>query len=85
MRIVTLLNRMHPLKGFVYEDVDCISDREGEKPDVLTVRLREDRRRRGRCGKCGKPGPCHDHLTTWAFRFVPLWAYRFSCTTPHGG
>ena len=73
MRIATLLNRMHPLKGFVYGPVDFDANGKGEKPDVIKVKLREDRRMRGRCGKCGKPGPCHDHLPERAFRFVPLW------------
>ncbi|MDR0361535.1 MAG: hypothetical protein LBJ46_02445 [Planctomycetota bacterium] len=58
MRIVTLLNQMHPLKGFVYGSVDFGANRKDEKPEVIKVNLQEDRRMRGRSGKRGKPGPC---------------------------
>ncbi len=74
MRIVTLLNTMYPLKGFVYGHVDIEPGDPGEKPLLIRVELREDRRIRGRCGQCGASGPCYDHLKRRAYDFVPLWS-----------
>ena len=74
MRIVTLLNTLHPLKGFVYGKVDCEQGGKGEKPMLIRVELREDRRKQGLCGRCGTPGPCYDHLRHRAFDFIPLWS-----------
>ena len=73
MRIVTVLNVMNPLKGFVYDKVDYEGEK-GEKPALIKVEVREDKRIRGRCGKCGEPGPCYDHLPRRAYEFVPLWS-----------
>lgn len=74
MRIVTLLNTMYPLKGFVYGKVDVEPGGKDEKPMLIRVEVREDRRRRGRCGQCGVPGPCYDHLKRRPYDFVPLWS-----------
>lgn len=74
MRISTLLKMLHPIKGFVYDSVDYEPGGPGEKPVLIKVEVREDRRIRGRCGKCGEPGPCYDHLPRRPFQFVPLWS-----------
>lgn len=74
MRIVTLLNTLYPLKGFVYGHVDIEPGDPGEKPLLIRVELREDRRIRGRCGQCGASGACYDHLKRRAYDFVPLWS-----------
>ena len=73
MRIATLLKALHPLKGFVYAKVDYDGEK-GEKPILIKVEIREDKRRKGRCGECGEPGPCYDHMPRRAYEFVPLWS-----------
>jgi transposase len=65
---------MYPLKGFVYGKVEVEPGGKGEKPMLVRVEMREDRRIQGRCGKCGAPGPCYDHLKRRPYDFVPLWS-----------
>jgi transposase len=71
MLIKTVLNYVHPVKGFVYEKirlVDC-----GVK-QILEVGVRPRQGSQGYCSGCGRRGPTYDHLATRRFSFVPLWA-----------
>jgi transposase len=67
MLVKTLLNRVHKVKGFVYENVHF-------RGDVLEVDVRARRRSRAFCSGCGRRGPTYDHLMPRRFAFVPLWA-----------
>ncbi len=69
MQLKTILNYVHPIKGFVYESVKW--DAPGSEI-LATVRSRKNSR--GVCSGCGKPGPTYDHRALRRFRFVPLWA-----------
>jgi len=74
MRIVNLLRKRYPLKGFVYERAELMSAGPACLPEHLRVYLRENARMPGRCGQCGQPGPCYDHLEERSFEMVPLWS-----------
>jgi len=67
----TLLNRMHPLKGFVYTEV-----KESEFVDeVIEVSIRPRKGSQGCCGQCGRVGPAYDHLAERRWRFIPVWGW----------
>lgn len=66
MRLKTVLNRVHPVKGFVYEKARW-------HEDEIQVTLRPRRRSRPVCAGCGRRGPGYDTLPARRFVFVPLW------------
>jgi transposase len=69
VQLKTVLNRVHPIKGFVYEKV-------GFADDAIEVQVRPRERSRAYCCGCGRRGPTYDHLPQRRFAFVPLWAIR---------
>lgn len=74
MLIKTLLNRVHPVKGFVYQKVQWVVD--PNRPDgfELAVTLRPRRGSRGVCSSCGQRGRVYDTPSpARRFEFVPLW------------
>lgn len=73
MLIQTLLNRVHPVKGFVYKNVTYQEAPMAE----LTAKIVPRKNSRGRCYKCGRRCPGYDRLPERRFKFVPLWNIRF--------
>jgi transposase len=73
MQLKTLLNRVHPVKGFVYEKEEAVEDDSAPNGIRLEVELRARRGSRGICSCCGKPGAAYDRLPERRFDFVPLW------------
>jgi transposase len=73
MQLKTLLNRVHPVKGFVYVKVQIVEDRQEPNGIRLTVHIRPRRRSRGICAGCGRRAPSYDRLDERRFAFVPLW------------
>ena len=67
MRIKTVLNRVHKVKGFVYEKIRFNADQ-------IEVEIRPRKGSRPICSGCGRPGPGYDTLPQRRFAFVPLWA-----------
>lgn len=72
LQVKTLLNQVHPLKGFVYDDVRLVQVDAQPAPWVEAT-VRERRGTAPLCGTCGKPGTCYDHQPQRQFGFVPLW------------
>jgi transposase len=66
MRLKTVLNRVHPVKGFVYEKARF-------QGDEIEITVRPHRRSRPVCAGCGRRGPGYDTLPVRRFEFVPLW------------
>lgn len=66
MRLKTVLNRVHPVKGFVYEKARLVADE-------IEITVRPHRRSRPVCAGCGRRGPGYDTLPVRRFEFVPLW------------
>lgn len=64
MRVTTLLNRVHKVKGFVYEKARF------DQNDI-EVTVRPHRRSRPFCSGCGRRGPGYDTLPARRFAFVP--------------
>jgi transposase len=73
MQIKTLLNRVHPVKGFVYWRVRKLPDKLASNGMRIEVDVRERGGSRAVCSGCGKKGPAYDRLPARRFEFVPLW------------
>lgn len=73
MLLKTLLNRVHPVKGFVYEKDELVEDAGAANGVRLEATLRARTGSRGFCSGCGKAGPAYDRLGERRFDFVPLW------------
>jgi transposase len=67
MQLKTILNRVHPIKGFVYGKIRFAGD-------SIEVEVRPRKRSRAFCSRCGRRGPTYDHQGVRQFAFVPLWA-----------
>ena len=72
MRIKTLLNRVQPVKGFVYDKVELVPDLSQPDDVRLDVTMRARRGSRGVCSSCGRRGPTYDTLPARRFDFVPI-------------
>jgi transposase len=70
LQLKTVLNRVHPLKGFVYADVRLV---EGKRAPYIEATVRERRGAKATCSGCGTKGASYDHLHQRRFLFVPLW------------
>jgi transposase len=66
MHIKTVLNRIHKIKGFVYEKVHF-------RGDHLEVQVRPRKGSKPICSGCEQAGPGYDTLDERYFKFVPLW------------
>ena len=67
MQVKTVLNRVHKIKGFVYEKVRFVGGH-------IEVGVRPRKGSRPICSGCGQRGPGYDTLDERHFKFVPLWA-----------
>ncbi len=73
MQVKTLLNRVCPVKGFVYQRPRMV-ERVGAPNGVgIDVELKPRRGSRGFCSGCAKRGRTYDTLRERRFGFVPLW------------
>jgi transposase len=73
MQVKTLLNRVHPVKGFVYEKIQTVPDKLAPNGMRIEAQVRERGGSRAICSGCGKKGPAYDRLAERRFAFVPLW------------
>jgi transposase len=73
MQVKTVLNRVHKVKGFVYEKVRFSGD-------TIEIDVRPRRRSRAYCAGCGRRRPSYDRLPVRRFAFVPLWGINVFLT-----
>jgi transposase len=73
MLLKTLLNRVHPVKGFVYERDRLVPDLTQPNGVRIEADLRPRQGSRGRCSGCGRRGPTYDTQPARRFELVPLW------------
>ena len=66
MQIKTILNRVHPIKSFVYGHARWTEDGKG-----IEVEIQARANSRPACSQCGRKGPGYDTLPTRRFQFVP--------------
>jgi transposase len=77
MHLKSILNRVEPLKSFVYREqrlVEC----PGVQP-FLEVHVETRANGRTICSGCGKKRPGYDRLATGRFKVVPLWNMAVFC------
>jgi transposase len=70
MQVKSILNRVQPQRGFVYDQI-CWRNQGGRT--ALDIKIRPRRNSRPLCSGCGRPGPGYDVLTERRFEFIPLW------------
>jgi transposase len=71
MQLQSILRRVQPLPGFVYDRVELHKRRSGAME--VEVRVRPRAGSRAVCGNCGQKRPGYDTLDVRQFAFVPLW------------
>src|SRR5262249_48364261 len=69
LQLKKVLNRVHPLKGFVYADLRLV---EGKRAPYIEATVQERRGAKATCSGGGTKGTCYDHLHQRPFLFVPL-------------
>jgi transposase len=75
MLLKTLLNRVHPCKGFVY-DVVRLNERDDESFEIEAI-IRPRKNSAPICSQCDRPGRIYDTRAQRRFAFVPLWGIAF--------
>lgn len=79
LALKTLLNRVEPLKGFVYESSRISPAGDARRGGLLAraprleICLRAHQSQLGKCSQCLWPAPGYDRLAQRSFQFVPLW------------
>jgi len=73
MLMKTLLNRVHPVKGFVYDGDRLIRDTGAVNGARIEADVRPRKGSRGVCSGWGKRGRTYDTQPARRFGFVPLW------------
>jgi len=70
MELITILDRCHHHRGFVYE-----TDRFSSDGKTVEIRVRPRRGTAAVCSACHQPAPGYDHLSERRFEFIPLWGF----------
>jgi len=73
MQFKTLLNRVHSVKGFVYDKDTLIEAPTQVNGCRIEAHLRPRKHSPGICSGCGERGPTYDTQEERRFDFVPLW------------
>ena len=72
MLIQTILNKIHPLKSFVYKKVEFIASSESSRAK-LEVHIIPRSNSRPICSCCQTKGSCYDTQNKREFDFIPFW------------
>jgi transposase len=70
MELLTILNRCHHLRGFVYQHARFSADKKS-----IEVVVRPRRGSVAICSRCHQPAPGYDQLGERGFEFIPLWGF----------
>jgi transposase len=70
MRLLNILHRLYPHKGYIY-GTPVVSEHDSRQ--AIRVPLRPRKGSRPICSGCGERGPGYDQLAERSFQFVPLW------------
>lgn len=77
MLIQTILNKVFPLKSFIYKKVDYIAATSSGNPK-LNVHLIPRLNSRPICSCCKTKGPCYDTQKSREYEFIPFWGISVS-------
>src|SRR5260370_9150385 len=70
MELITILNRWHRFRGFVYHQARFTSDHKS-----IEISVRPRKRSAAVCSRCHQPAPGYDQLPERRFEFIPLWGF----------
>lgn len=70
MELITILNRCHRFRGFVYHRARFTSDHKSIESSV-----RPRKRSAAICSTCHQSAPGYDQLPERRFEFIPLWGF----------
>jgi len=76
MELITILNRCHRFRGFVYQHAHFSADKKS-----IEVAVRPRKGSAAVCSRCHLPAPGYDQLAERRFEFIPLWGFLVGCTT----
>jgi transposase len=77
MELITILNRCHRFRGFVYQHAHFGADK---KSIEVAVRPREGSA--AVCSRCHLPAPGYGQLAERRFEFIPLWGFALKHIVP---
>jgi transposase len=70
MELITILNRCHRFRGYVYHQARFTSDHKS-----IEISVRPRKRSAAICSRCHRPAPGYDQLPERRFEFIPLWGF----------
>jgi transposase len=70
MELITILNRCHRFRGFVYQHAHFSADKKS-----IEVAVRPRQGSAAVCSRCHLPAPGYDQLAERRFEFIPLWGF----------
>jgi len=70
MELITVLNRCHHFRGFVYENARFSPDNSS-----IEVLVRPRKGSTAICSRCHHAAPGYDQLAERRFEFIPLWEF----------
>src|ERR1044071_5639520 len=70
MELITILNRCHRFRGFVYQHAYFSADKKS-----IEVAVRPRKGSAAICSRCHLPAPGYVHLVERRFEFIPLWGF----------
>ena len=73
MELITILNRCHHFRGFVYEHARFSADQKS-----IEVAIRPRKGAKAICSRCHQPAHDYDQLAERRFEFIPQWGFSAS-------
>src|SRR6185503_7225798 len=70
MELITILNRCHRFRGFVYQHAYFSADKKS-----IEVAVRPRKGSTAVCSRCHLPAPGYDQLAERRFEFIPMWGF----------
>ena len=70
MELITILNRCHRFRDFVYQHAHLGADKKS-----IEVAVRPRKGSAAVCSRCHLPAPGYDQLAERRFEFIPLWGF----------
>ena len=70
MELITILNRCHRFRGFIYQHAHFSADKKS-----IEVAVRPRKGSAAVCSRCHLSAPGYDQLAERRFEFIPLWGF----------
>jgi transposase len=70
LQLITILNRCHHFRGFVYQQACFSSDHRS-----IEIAVRPRKGSAAVCSRCHQPAPGYDQLPERRFEFIPFWGF----------